>query len=161
MKAMKGKSRPELSWEVCSPKISILPPVYIKREEILKEELWIERERENTNLMMRKDPCPWRKRRANCIPIEDESRSSNTKISWWEGSSRFFFCTHLQNQSRKSKIGSKREREREPNKQSALNQNETLAVDLATITGPEVTHRAVDFGFDALDLGVGAHGHRL
>ena len=54
-----------------------------------------------------------------------------------------------------------REREREPNKQSALNQNETLAVDLATITGPEVTHRAVDFGFDALDLGVGAHGHRL
>ena len=55
----------------------------------------------------------------------------------------------------------RREREREPNKQSARNQNETLAVDLATITGPEVTHRAVDFGFDALDLGVGAHGHRL
>ena len=53
-----------------------------------------------------------------------------------------------------------REREREPNKQSARNQNETLAVDLATITGPEVTHRAVDFGFDALDLGVGAHSHR-
>ena len=48
MKAMKGKSRPELSWEVCSPKISILPPVYIKREEILREELWIERERERT-----------------------------------------------------------------------------------------------------------------
>ena len=126
MKAMKGKSRPELSWEVCSPKISILPPVYIKREEILREELWIEREREreNTNLMMRKDPCPLRKRRANCIPIEDESRSSNTKISWWEGSSRFFFCTHLQNQSRKSKIGSKRERERERTQQTERTQPE-------------------------------------
>ena len=98
--------------------------------------------------MMRKDPCPWRKRRANCIPIEDESRSSNTKISWWEGSLSFFFCTHLQNQSTKSKIGSKRK----PNKQRALNQNETLAVDLATISGPEVTHQAVDFGFGGRNL---------
>ena len=62
----------------------------------------------------------------------------------------FFFCTHLQNQSTKSKIGSKRERE--PNKQRALNQNETLAVDLVTISGPEVTHQAVNFGFGGRNL---------
>lgn len=152
---MKGKGRPELSWEVCSPKISILPPVYIKKRGkinrgIVNIERETDRQTENTNLMMRKDPCPWRKRRANCIPIEDESRSSNTKISWWEGSLSFFFCTHLQNQSTKSKIGSKRERK--PSKQRALNQNETLAADLATISGPEVTHQAVDFRFGGRNL---------
>ena len=29
--------------------------------------------------MMRKDPCPLRKRRANCIPIEDESKAATPK----------------------------------------------------------------------------------
>ena len=45
MKAMKGKGRPELSWEVCSPKISILPPVYIKKRGKIKRGI-VNRERE-------------------------------------------------------------------------------------------------------------------
>ena len=42
---MKGKGRPELSREVCSPKISILPPVYIKKRGKIKRGI-VNRERE-------------------------------------------------------------------------------------------------------------------
>ena len=47
MKAMKGKGRPELSWEARSPKISILPPVYIKKRGKIKRGI-VKRQRQRT-----------------------------------------------------------------------------------------------------------------
>ena len=158
MKAMKGKGRPELSWEARSPKISILPPVYIKKRGKIKRGI-VKRQRQRT--------LTWWWERTHVHGGKEEQtvfqlrmkaeaatpKSVDERVPW---ASSFvpIYRINPQNQ-RLDRREREREREREPN-----NQNETLALDLATISGPEVTHQAVDFGFGALDLGFGAHSHR-
>lgn len=143
MKAMKGKGRPELSWEACSPKISILPPVYIKkRGKIIRGIVNRETERQRT--------LTWWWERTHVHGGKEEQtvfqlrmkaeaatpKSVDERVPW---ASSFvpIYIINPQNQR--------------------LDRRERVAVDLATISGPEVTHQAVDFGFGALDLGVGAH----
>ena len=153
MKAMKGKCRPELSWEARSPKISILPPVNIKKRGKIKRGI-VKRERDREHqLDDEKGPMSMEEKKSKLYSNWGWKQKQQHQNQLMRGFLELLLLYPFTESIHKIKDWiEEREREREPN-----NQNETLALDLATISGPEVTHKAVDFGFGALDLGFGAH----